>query len=136
MVKHPQGFLFAAVLLSLAFVTAEAQQTSHEKAKSIKKTAPKGATYTVKASPFKVEVTLKGVFEAEVTSEVTLRPEVWSSLVVLKAVKQGTHVKKGETLVRLETRKIDLELSDVEFSRQLSDLSLRQAEEAFAQLRE
>ena len=46
------------------------------------------------------------------------------------------HVKKGDTLVRLDTQKIDEELSNIAFSRQLSALSMKQAQESLDQLRE
>ena len=96
----------------------------------------KAETYVVSKSPFKVEIVIKGVFEAEQMSEVVLRPEVWSTLVVKKAVRLGKHVKQGESLLVLETKKIDEELNDLVFKRQLSLLGLKQAEDDLHQLQE
>jgi multidrug efflux pump subunit AcrA (membrane-fusion protein) len=51
------------------------------------------------------------------------------SLTVLKAVEQGTAVKKGDTLVELDLEKIDQAIRDLQVDRHLSDLALQQAEE-------
>jgi HlyD family secretion protein len=93
-------------------------------------------THTVETSPFKIEVTLEGVFEAAEMVPVTLRPEVWSSLVVVKAVEQGTSVKQGEPIIWLETKKIDEQLRDLRYSRDLARIALRQAEESLNHLKE
>jgi HlyD family secretion protein len=94
----------------------------------------KPTTLKVKKEPFKVEVTLKGIFESEEMTEVVLRPEAWlpenrGLLTVMKAVEHGTPVRKGEILVSLDLEKIDQALRDLETDRQLTELSIKQAEE-------
>lgn len=96
---------------------------------AVKKGAPTAPTHKVKRGPFKVEVSLKGAFEASRTTEVSLRPREWAELTVLEAVEQGTRVEKGDRLVLLETRKIDNAIEDLESSRELSLLSRQEARE-------
>ncbi len=95
-------------------------------------TAAKPATVKVEKGPLHVEVAAKGVFEAEEMTEVVLRPEVWTSFQVLKAIEHGTPVKKGDVLLTLDPDKLDRALRDLEADRYLSDLSLKQAEEELA----
>lgn len=85
-------------------------------------------THTVAPGPFQLQVDLSGVFESEQMSEVILRPDVYSGLVVEKAVAQGTKVAAGEPIVWLETDKIDEQLKNAEFDLQQAGLSLAQAE--------
>jgi HlyD family secretion protein len=101
-----------------------------------KQAAPAGkpATHKVENGPFRVELSLKGVLEAEEMTEVVLRPESWTSLSVLKAVDHGRLVKKGETIITLDPEKIDRAIRDMEADRYLAELSLKQAEEELALL--
>ena len=110
------ALLFAVAGLSVAGVPAG-------------KTAGESGNHRVMKSVFKIEVTLDGIFEAQAMSEVVLRPEVWSKLKVVKAVEQGTRVKQGQPLVWLETKEIDQEIQNLEYSRGLSVLTLRKTEQ-------
>ena len=85
-------------------------------------------THTVQPGPFKVDVDLKGTFEAEQMAEVILRPEAWSAFVVEKAVPQGTQVKQGDPILWFETEKIDDAITSAEFGLALGALNLQQAE--------
>ena len=95
----------------------------------------KPPTHKVEKGPFKIEVTLKGVFEAEQMTEIALRPEAWNPqsgggmLVLRKAVEHGTAVKKGDPILWLETEKLAQTIRDMENDRQLAELAIRQAEE-------
>src|SRR5581483_4390710 len=89
----------------------------------------KPPTYKVEAAPFRVEVTLKGVFESAAMTEVLVKPEVWTSgLTVVKAAEPGTAVKQGDVLLTLDREKIDKAIRDQEADQQLADLAIRQAE--------
>jgi multidrug resistance efflux pump len=88
-----------------------------------------GPTYKVEKAPFKVEATLKGVFETPDMTEVAVRPEAWTSMVVHKAVAHGTAVKKGDTLIEMDLEKIDQAIKDLEAERRIAELALKQAEE-------
>lgn len=85
-------------------------------------------THTVAAGPFRLQVDLDGVFESEQMTEVILRPDVFSGLVVDKVVPQGTKVAAGEPILWLETDRIDEQLKNAEFALLQSQLSLAQAE--------
>lgn len=100
-----------------------------KKAPADAKVEAKSGTAKVEKGPFRVEVTLKGTFEAGKTAEVRLRPESALPLVVATAVEAGTVVKKGDTLVTLETEKADRALRDLEAEKGLADVTLKQAEE-------
>ncbi len=93
-------------------------------------------THTVERGPFKVEVTVEGVFEAVETHEVALRPEVWSTLKVEKAVEEGTLVEKGQPILWLDAKQLDEEIRDAKFSRELGYLGIKQAEIALHALEE
>jgi multidrug resistance efflux pump len=90
---------------------------------------PAKGTCKVEKGPFKIEVSLKGVFEAEDMTEVAVHVDSWSPLTVLKAVEHGTPVKVGDPLVTLDLEKIDLSLKDLEAERHQSELALKLAEE-------
>jgi multidrug resistance efflux pump len=99
-----------------------------------------GATCRVEKGPFKVEVTLKGVFEAEGMTEVVLRPQAWTPdnrglWTVVKAVEHGAQVHKGDTLVSLDTEKIDQAIEDQQTTARLAELAVKLAEEELPLLR-
>jgi len=96
--------------------------------------AKKPSTHKVEKGPFKVEVSLEGVFEAKHQEEVVLYPEQWSTFKVLKAVEHGQRVKKGELLVTLDMEKIDREIADRRAALKLADLDVRLAEQEVALL--
>jgi HlyD family secretion protein len=119
--QHSRLTSIAAALLLLLipeFATAQAPEKQED---------DKPKTQTVKAGPFKVEVTFDGVFEAAQATEIILRPEVWSSLKVEEVVAEGKRVTEGDTLLKLETDDLDDAIRDQEFALRLSELSLQQA---------
>jgi len=125
------------LLLLLAAAFASAGEPSKGKAKPsapAKEPPAKPSTYRLKRGPFKIQVKLKGLFEAEKMTEVVLRPEAWSQLTVLKAAEPGTRVKKGDVVVALDTRKIDEAIREAEAGRTLSDVALQLAQEEVAAL--
>jgi macrolide-specific efflux system membrane fusion protein len=92
----------------------------------------KPPTVKVEKAPFKVDITLKGVFESANLTEVLIKPEVWGpgmgALTVVKAVEPGTAVKAGDVLLTLDREKIDRAIRDMEADQQLADLAIRMAE--------
>jgi multidrug efflux pump subunit AcrA (membrane-fusion protein) len=91
--------------------------------------AVKPPTYKVEKAPFRVEVTLKGVFESAAMTEVLVKPEVWvGGLTVVKAAEPGTVVQPGDVLVTFDRDKIDKQIRDLEAEQQLADLAIRQSE--------
>jgi RND family efflux transporter MFP subunit len=90
----------------------------------------KPATVKVEKGTIKVEVSLKGIVEAEQMAELSIKPEAWSMpLTVKKAVEHGTPVKKGDVLVEVDPEKIDRAIRELQMERELADLSLQQAQE-------
>ncbi len=81
-------YLRRAILVSAVWLVAVSLAVGEEEK------APE--THTVAPGPFQVQVDLEGIFESEQMTEVILRPEVFSSLVVEKAVPQGTKVAAGD----------------------------------------
>ncbi len=89
-----------------------------------------GATsYKLKREPFKVEVSLRGTFEAEKMVEIAIRPQVWIALEVAKAAAHGQRVKEGDVLVQFDVEKIDDEIADLRVKQAVSQLAFQQAEE-------
>ena len=92
--------------------------------------APKPATAKVEHGPFKVEVSLTGVFESAKMAEVSVKPRAWSQpLVVEKAIELGSPVKQGDILVEFDREKIDKAIQDAEVENLLGEQALKQAEE-------
>lgn len=132
---RPLGCLTLAGLLAGCELAAEQTTTKPDKPGTDKPTeAAKSATHKVEKGPFKVEVTLKGVFEAEKMNEVSLHPEAWSPLsggmlVLKKVLEHGTPVRKGDPVLWLDTEKLDQTIKDLENDRQLAELAIKQAED-------
>ena len=63
-----------------------------------KKDAKPEGSLTIKSEPLKVEVKLKGFFEAVETSEISIRPEAWSGMSLNKAAAHGDQVAADDVL--------------------------------------
>lgn len=88
------------------------------------------STAKVEKGPFKIEVVVSGVFEAQRMTEVSIRPKAWAMpLVVERAIELGTPVKKGDILVELDHEKIDKAIEDAEVENTLGELAVKQAVE-------
>nr|NIL98556.1 hypothetical protein [Planctomycetales bacterium]NIN09227.1 hypothetical protein [Planctomycetales bacterium]NIN78327.1 hypothetical protein [Planctomycetales bacterium]NIO35506.1 hypothetical protein [Planctomycetales bacterium]NIO47276.1 hypothetical protein [Planctomycetales bacterium] len=83
-------------------------------------------TVTVEQALLKIEVELEGVFEAEQTREIAVHTDEWSELTVDWAIPHGRRVKKGAALLRLNTRKIDIALADLEAGLESAKLAVQQ----------
>jgi multidrug efflux pump subunit AcrA (membrane-fusion protein) len=131
MPRHILPLSLTAVLIGAIVLAADADPAA--KAKPINPgLTPKPPTVKVEKTPFKVEVTLKGVVESSALTEVIIKPEVWGpgmgGLTVERAVEPGTVVKQGEVLVTLDREKIDRAIRDLEADQQLADLAIRLGE--------
>ncbi|MCG8449168.1 MAG: hypothetical protein MI725_06255 [Pirellulales bacterium] len=107
----------------------EKEAKTEEKKESAKKAAEKAKPFKVKSKPLKVETKLDGYFVADEMVEVALRPEAWTKFKVLEAVAHGTHVEKGEVLVRFDPEDLEKALEKESIEQRLSELALMQAEE-------
>ncbi len=93
-----------------------------------KKPAPP-TKHTAKKGPFRIEVKVKGIFEAAEMTEVALAPEAWAALQVVKAVEPGMRVRKGEPVLWLDLEKIDEAIRKTEAGTALADLNVKLAVE-------
>ncbi|MFH1265453.1 MAG: HlyD family efflux transporter periplasmic adaptor subunit [Planctomycetota bacterium] len=107
---------------------AEKPEAKAEKKPEAKTEKP--ATHTVKPELLKIEVSLKGNFEAQSATEIVLRPDVWTAFKVLKAVRHGAQVERGDSLVELELEDIDQAIADQRAKIELAELSIQQAEKS------
>ena len=90
----------------------------------------KPATTKVEKGPFKIEVVLNGVFEAQRMTEVSITPKAWAMpLQVEWAIELGKPVKKGDILVEFARDKIDKLIEDTAVENTIGDLALKLAEE-------
>lgn len=123
--------LVGAASLVLPIVPAQEadKPNAEKKADEAKPSSDAAKTHTVKAGTFRIETELDGVLEAASMMPISLRPEVFKTLEVVKAVGHGTAVKAGEQLVWLETKDLDEEIREAELSVELGELSLKAARE-------
>jgi HlyD family secretion protein len=98
-------------------------------AKDSTEESAKPTPHRVKKGPFRIEVTLEGVFEAQDMSEISVRPQEWAGLSVLKAVEHGAVVKRGDLVLALDPEKIDRAIADLRVELQLGELAMKQAEQ-------
>lgn len=112
----------------LSPVPAQEETPPKEKAED-KASKSEDKTHTVKAGPFRMETELEGIVEAEVMTEISLRPEVFKTLEVLKAVPHGAEVKQGQLLVELETKDLEEQIRETQLAVELGELSLKEAAE-------
>ena len=110
----------------------EKKSADEKKPAAEKEAAAKPATHKVKKGPFRVEVDLDGIFEAQNQSELFVRPQEWAGLSVLKAVEHGAAVKQGDLVLVFDTEKIDRAIVDLRTEVQLDELALKQAEAQLA----
>ena len=131
MSRHVGGGRWTAVLLWAAMATVSAAEVAPAK-KGQKPPAPQAPaaaaapakpkpappkTHRVKKDAIKIEVTLTGVFEAQDTAELAVRPESWAQFVVEKAAEHGAQVKIDETI------------QDQELAQRLAQLSIEQTQQ-------
>ena len=104
-----------------------AANDSSTKEAPAKEAAAKPATQKLKKGPFRVEVALDGIFEAQNQAELALRPQEWATMSVLKAVEHGAVVKQGDLVLALDTEKIDRAIADLRTEVELNELAFKQA---------
>jgi hypothetical protein len=122
--------LYTTVAYSTVAVAQESTDKPAEKTEQPAEAKPAaGPTHEVAKELLKQEIELDGVFEAQQAAEVSIRPDAWLELSVLEAVSHGRRVEAGETLVKLDMKKIDIAISEAEAALKLAELSAAQAQE-------
>lgn len=127
--KRSWPSLTIAGCIGLALAWPDASRVhSQEEPKSTPPSKP--AVTKVETGKVIVETVLKGVIEAEHTTELALNIKNWSGPFVVKsAVAHGARVKKGDVVLELETDKIDQAIEDLRIERELADIALKQTRE-------
>lgn len=85
-------------------------------------------THTVKAEPFRIEISLDGAFVAQKMTEIVVKPDTWSTFKVEEAVEHGETVSRGDVLVKFDPKAIDDAVADGKTNQRLSEISLKRAE--------
>ncbi len=101
MLMHHISTRAAAILTACLVASLPAFADDAEEA------APAVATETVEQGPFRVDVTLSGVFEAAETVEIKIETEEWTDLEVVEAVPHGSLVQAGDLLIQLASDELD-----------------------------
>jgi HlyD family secretion protein len=114
--------------------SAESDEKPDAKKAAAEKEAKKPETFKVEAKAFKVDVEAEGVFVAEETEEVALRPEVWATFKVVEAVPHGKRVRKGDVLVKFDDKDIEKAIAEKSLELRTGELALMAAEEDFPRL--
>lgn len=107
---------------------AEAAKPEAKKPEAEKPAKAEPATETVKKSPLRIRIMLRGSFEAQAMHEIAVRLKEWKSLEVVKAVPHGARVKKGDLLVQFDTEDIERVIADLRADQQIAALQFKQAE--------
>src|SRR5205807_240452 len=118
-----------ALLTGLVF-TQEPTKDKKSEGKGSSPAADAPATHKVEKKPFKIEVSVKGILEAEETAEISYRPHPMvqpppsqGAMTIRKIVDHGATVKKGELLVALDTTKINEVTDELEKMYKSNDLT-------------
>src|SRR5262245_23698003 len=100
-------------LLAGAALTQTGQPGADDKKKPGKEPAKKPATHKVEKKPFRVELTSKGILEPEQTIAVAHRPQPAvgtpyspGPLTIHKVVEHGARIKRGDTLIAFDSRRV------------------------------
>lgn len=112
--------LLATVCALLVISSTHSAQADDEK--------PEQKTHTVLEQPLKIELELNGTAVADKMTEVAVAPQRWTTWTVDEAVAHGVHVRKGDVLVRFDTKKIDEAITDLEVELELTNLTIAQAD--------
>jgi HlyD family secretion protein len=118
----------AAVLLLGLITGFPAIGSEKEKADAPEKKAEPPPTHTIARGALKVKVALDGILESAEMVPVKIEPKAWTDFPVLEAVPHGTRVKKGDSLVKIDTEKLKEQIDELEQDRPGAKIALELAE--------
>jgi len=131
---HSLAWLTAwLAVIGSAWAQSHVDKEKAAKGSTASKAAKKSPTAKVEKGPFRVEASLKGVFESGDMKEIliTANPQDGQPLPplrVLKVVEHGAVVKKGDTLIEFDFEKIDHAIKDLREDCSRNELALHLAE--------
>lgn len=128
--------LLAVTLFAAAASAADPADSKSAKGDNSRSPAPATNMFTVSAEPFSVNVELGATVEARDLVEVSIVPEEWPDLVVVEAVQHGARVKRGTTLVKFDTQRIEQAIRDQEAEARLNAQALRKTREGLTLLKQ
>lgn len=130
MLRNHRWLLDGAIIAALLGGISLARYDDKEVRRESTPAPQKPATIKAKKSDINIDVSLKGVVEAEQMIDLSIKPEGWTQpLTVKKALEHGTAVKKGDVVLELDLDKIDLAIRDLRVERNLEELAIRLARE-------
>lgn len=91
--------------------------------------------YTVEPKPFKIETALDAVFLPSDSKAIMIKPETSADFTITSLLAHGAGVKKGDTLIGIDTRTLDKEITNLEKSVVISQLKLAQTQHELEQLK-
>lgn len=100
-----------------------------EEKPAAKPEAKKRKTLKIEPKRLKIDLALDGTFVASKMEEVTFRPEAWTDYEIVEVVEHGRKVRKGETLFKFDSEKLDEALADLELDQRLKELAILKADE-------
>jgi HlyD family secretion protein len=100
------------ILASLLAAALAADAGAAAESKPAPSTPP--ITHTIAKGALKAKAQFDAVFESVEMAPVKLETKAWTDLTVLEAVAHGARVKKGETLVKLDTEKLVEQIKELE----------------------
>ncbi|MFO0938899.1 MAG: hypothetical protein U0798_20540 [Gemmataceae bacterium] len=131
MLRRLTPLVLLGSLFGLGVVIGPATATGDDPAKkpAADKPAEKAKTIKAEKGTLTQVISLKGMIEGEKGQEITIRPKVWTGPLQIKhVIEHGTTVKPGDVLIEFDSEKIDQAIKDAKHDRELSELSIRQAE--------
>ena len=122
------------ILASLLAAALAAGGSGSAAAESKPAASPAPATHTIAKGTLKAKAQLDAVFESADMAPVKLETKAWTDLTVLEAVPHGARVKKGETLVKLDTEKLVEQIKELELDQPAAVIALDTAVSELANL--
>ncbi len=145
---RPSRVWMACIAVGLAGIIVVAAAAKPKKPAKPKLSAAKPATtrpttakptaakaVTVKQTGMRITIATKGTFDPTGAREIRIAPKAWSprtGIKVIYAARRGSKVKKGQVLLKLDTKDIDEAIADGELTRQVAAMTLKLAEASFA----
>jgi len=124
-----------SLTIILGHVFAEDQKPNPENDKNSKEPSkPIPDEHTAKTGPFHIKVELDAFFSAEKEHQISLSPEAWADMTLISALSHGTKVKKGQSIISLETKKLKKTIEEIEIGSPSAKLALKLLESELASL--
>jgi multidrug efflux pump subunit AcrA (membrane-fusion protein) len=113
---------------------AEKEPAKKAEAKSADKTeakpeAKKRKTLKLEPKRLKIDLTLDGALVASKTEEIVFRPEAWTDYEIVEVAEHGQKVRKGDTLFKFDSEKLNEAIADLELEQRISELAILKADD-------